>query len=831
MTFLAKDISFFLPGIIILLVIVFIIVLVLYLILEFLKRRGRLFRVLDMRLLEIRIPKEIHKEDESKNFRELISVFEQFVSTIASLKEKSAFKKFIYGKPYISLEVALLPAGYISFYIATPRRYLEFITEQIHSFYPDAEVKETQDYTIFNPGDEVALSVIKTAKNSILPIRTYEELQADPLDSILTALNRTKKGNGAAVQLLVQPSDGSLVEKGRNIIKKLYEGKTLNEILGEETVTATVGKIAKGTKETLAPKKKEEMSEMSPPPLSGAQEKIAEIIQKKIEKPTFKVICRVIASGKTKEEANAEISQLEGVFSQFASPLANHPGKVKVFLKKRQVFNYIFRNFEEKHSFLLNTEEIASLFHFPLPISEVPAINWLGAREAAAPVELPKEGILLGINVYRGKEREVRLQKNDRRRHFYMIGQTGTGKTTLFKNMLIQDIENGMGVGIIDPHGDLAEDILGYIPKKRFEDVVIFNPGDTEVPLGLNMLEYKTDEEKDFAVAEMIRIFEKLFPPEVIGPMFEHNMRNAMLTLMADREKPGTICEIPRIFTDPAFVREKLVKVTDPLVRDFWEKEEAKTSEFHKSEKLGYIISKVGRFVENRMMRNIIGQRRSAFDFKEIMDTGKILVVNLSKGKVGEINSALLGMILVTKLQMASMARAQVPEAERRDFYLYIDEFQNFITESIATILSEARKYRLCLNITHQFIGQLSDEIREAVIGNVGTILSFRIGAEDAEFMEKEFEPVFSAQDLINLDFAHGYIRLLVDGAPTRPFSIKTLPPKEGFDSKKKEALLKASQKKYGRPREEVEAEIKEGLRSIPSSEKLETEFGGETRR
>ncbi|MDZ4221455.1 MAG: type IV secretory system conjugative DNA transfer family protein, partial [Patescibacteria group bacterium] len=376
-----------------------------------------------------------------------------------------------------------------------------------------------------------------------------------------------------------------------------------------------------------------------------------------------------------------------------------------------------------------------------------PNILWLSAKLAAAPVSMPQEGLVLGHNVYRGEDTVVRIKEGDRRRHVYIIGKSGSGKSALISNMARQDIAAGHGVCVVDPHGDLVDDVLANVPESRAEDVIYFDPSDMERPMGLNILEYSDDSQKDFAVQDMIRIFEKLFPPEMIGPMFEHNMRNVMLTLMADKEHPGTIVDIPRMFTDPEFQKYKVSKLNDPNVKSFWEQEMAKTSDFHKSEMLGYLVSKVGRFVENEMLRNIIGQARSAFDFRDVMDNKKILLINLAKGKTGEVNSALLGLIIVSKLQMAAMTRAELPEDQRHDFYLYIDEFQNFVTDSIATILSEARKYRLDLIVSHQYVGQLVDakgntQIRDAVFGNVGTIISFKIGVEDAEMVAKEFAPV-----------------------------------------------------------------------------------------
>jgi len=444
------------------------------------------------------------------------------------------------------------------------------------------------------------------------------------------------------------------------------------------------------------------------------------------------------------------------------------------------------------------------------------------SKRAPAPVNIPTEGILLGKNIYRNVTTDIRIARDDRRRHMYMIGRTGSGKSELLKNMAIQDIKNGEGLCLIDPHGDLVEGILEHIPKERAEDVILFEPFDTDRPVGLNILEVRSEEQKDFAVQEMISIFYKLVTdPSMLGPMFEHNMRNAMLTLMADQEHPGTIVDIPRIFTDTEFQKYKVSKVKDLVVRNFWEKEMAKTSDFHKSEMLGYLISKVGRFVENATMRNIIGQAKSGFDFRDIMDNGKILLVNLAKGKTGEINAKLLGLILVSKIQMAALSRSDIPrEEDRRDFYLYVDEFQNFITDAFSSILSEARKYRLNLVIAHQYLGQLeqqagaqgagSKDIRDAVFGNAGTEICFRIGVEDAETMAKEFSPVFSDFDLVNIDRFNAYVKLMINGTASKPFNMQTMPPPQGGQRDMASSIRELSRLKYGRLREDVEAEILE---------------------
>ncbi len=386
----------------------------------------------------------------------------------------------------------------------------------------------------------------------------------------------------------------------------------------------------------------------------------------------------------------------------------------------------------------------------------------------------------LGTTEYRSQTRVVGMNKIDRFRHTYMIGKTGTGKTTLYQNMALQDINAGRGVCFVDPHGEAIDFILQRIPKNRIEDVVIFDPSNLDFPSGLNLLEWKDEAEKDFLVSEAIQIFYKIFDPEqtgVIGPQFEHWMRNAALTVMADPEG-GTLLEIPKLFVDKNFEIHKRKFLKDPIVQEFWEKQMAKTADFHRSEMLNYFSSKFGRFMTNNMMKNIIGQKKSAFSIAEILDGEKILLVNLSKGKVGEVNSQMLGLILMTKLQLAILQRAHIPVEQRHPFYLYVDEFQNLLTDAFISMLSESRKYGLSVHLTNQYIAQLPENIRNAILGNVGTLITFQIGAVDADFLKKEMLPL-NENDLQNVPLRNFYIKTTIEGVPYQPFMAKGLPPRE----------------------------------------------------
>ncbi|OGF73160.1 hypothetical protein A2W54_02820 [Candidatus Giovannonibacteria bacterium RIFCSPHIGHO2_02_43_13] len=427
-------------------------------------------------------------------------------------------------------------------------------------------------------------------------------------------------------------------------------------------------------------------------------------------------------------------------------------------------------------------------------------------------MNVPKEGISIGLSKYRGEEREIRIKKDDRRRHFYSIGQTGTGKSTLMLKMIIQDIQNGEGIAVIDPHGDLIDKVLGHIPKERADDVIVFDPGDVPHPMGLNMLEYDTKypEQKSLIVNELFEIFNKLFNMSVAGgPMFEQYFRNSTALVLEDPESGSTLLEISRVLSDKAFRDHKLSKSKNIVVNMFWQQIAEKAGgESSLANMVPYVVSKIDTFLSNEILRPIIAQQHSAFNIRDVMDRKKILLLNLSKGKLGELNSSLLGLIMVGKILMAALSRVDIPEGERKDFYLYIDEFQNVTTKSIATILSEARKYKLNLIITHQFIGQLEEDIKKAVFGNVGTLTAFRIGTDDAEYIEKQFAPTFTAKDLLNIDNLNAYIKLLIDGQTSKPFNMFIPFPPKGNDEIAG-YIKELSRQKYSRPREEVEEEIR----------------------
>ncbi len=773
--------------------------------------KSSVFGGLDMILFLVMMPKNPSKKesDQQKEEKTTIAQMEQVFSNFLYLKKPKMFQEL----PSVAFEIASqIGSSDISFYVAVPK-YLESVFEKyVQGVYPNAVVdKVPQDYTIFEPQGATAGAYLRLSENSLFPISTYQTLEKDPLALITNDLSKISVAEGAAVQVIIRPlSKLNLRKKGEKALKKIREGKparTAVHLASQGLLMDAVDELAKPSKN----QKSKEFENANKDKEQGIDQKGYDAIQNKIQKQPFETNIRVVASAQSGSRAEEILNHLTSAFGQFSLSAINSLEVKEVYKGelRKFVYDFSFRNFNPKQSCILNLEELASVYHFPTHYIETPYIKAAKSISAPPPSDLPEKGeVCVGKVSFRSEEKKVYFaNKTDRRRHFYIIGQTGVGKSAFMEGLIIQDIINGEGVALIDPHGDIIEHVLANIPKNRIDDVVIFEPFDIERPCGLNMLEYDFPEQKDFAVQEMIAIFMKLFPPEIIGPMFEHYMRNAMLALMADKDNPGSLVEIPKMFTDPNFLQERMKKVSDPIVRSFWTKEWAQTTGSTRSDMLGYVVSKLGRFIENEMMRNIIGQSHSGFDLAKIMDEKKIFLANLSKGLTGEVNSSLLGLILISKIQMAAMRRARVPEDQRTDFYLYVDEFQNFTTDSIATILSEARKYKLNLIMAHQYMPQLKQEIRDAVLGNVGTIGAFRIGAEDAENLEKQFEPGFSRFDLVNLDNFTMIIKMMINNKISTPFKINTLPPPKG-KPEIIDAIKKISKLKYSRPKAIVEQEI-----------------------
>lgn len=765
-------------------------------------------------------------ETKSAREKEEIGKMEQLLGSLSNLPQhKDFFHRIIFGDPHLAFEIAVpSDSENITFYVTMPIRFREVIEKQIHSFFPSAYIEKVNDYTIFRPNGVTVASRLKLKKDDSFPIRTYKNLESDPLQNIANALSKLEdEQEGAAIQIIIRRSGTKWKKKGAKIAQNMQQGQRLKQASTSATgeIARSLGSGMMGALTGSSDQQQKEAKTQTPISLTPDEQESLNRLEAKVVKAHFETNVRLVASAATQERAEMILASIENAFVQFEDANLNKFLTIRNSVKNAHkiTYDYIFRNFSEKYRMILDTEELASIFHFPISTTETPKINWLKSKTAPPPTDIPKEGLLIGHSDFRGSKTELRISEDDRRRHLYIVGQTGTGKSTFIEEMAKQDAWDH-GMCVIDPHGDLIDHILESIPKERAEDVIYFDPSDMERPFSLNIMEYDINrpEQKTFVINETLAIFDKLYDLKSTGgPMFEQYMRNAMLLVMDSPDLGSTLMEVPRVFRDLEFRKAKLKRCKDATVVDFWEKEAEKAGGDASLENIApYITSKLTTFISNDIMRPIISQQESTFNFREIMDKKKILLVNLSKGKIGEINSHLLGMIIVGKLLMAALSRVDMDEKDRKDFYLYIDEFQNFTTDSISQILAEARKYRLALVIAHQFIGQLSDEISKSVFGNVGSLCAFRVGSEDAEFLEKQFAPEFDASDLINIANYQCFAKILMNNKTSAAFDMKTYPPTEG-NAEMREALKELSKYKYGRDREIVEAEIREraGLKDL----------------
>lgn len=774
----------------------------------------------------VRLPKEKPNEQDKgesvQQLQEEIAKGETVFASIGGLRAQRGFFAWFFGRnDNFSFEI-VSSKNKISFYITAPKEKSLYLEQQIHAHYPEASIEEVEDYNIFNPQGYILAGYLQAKRSFIFPFLDYSEMESDPMNSLINVMSKLESDESIAVQYVVRSAKKGWHAKVKEAVLRAYKNQDVSEIFRISSnsfhnainffiydIVLGMFDMGRPEKEKEADNKKKELTEKEREMLKKMEEKNA--------KAGLDVNLRIVVSSKTKEKSQMYFENISNAFSEYT--YYEYGNSFKRPIKGNQediINNFIYRHFIDSQSFLLNTEELVSMYHFPLSHTETPNIDWLTSKTAAAPNNIPKEGVLLGFNLFRGIKTEVRIKRVDRRRHMYIIGKSGTGKSVLLNNLAIQDIQNGDGVCVMDPNGDLIEDILNRIPPERAEDVIIFSPSDTERPLGLNLLEYdeRYPEQKTFVINEMIGIFDKLYDLKATGgPMFEQYMRNALLLIMDSPETGSTLMEISKVLADEDFRRMKLKMCKNQTVVDFWQKEAEKAGgEAALANMVPYITSKLTPFVSNDMMMPIIGQQKSAFNFRDLMDNKKILMVDLPKGAIGETNAYLLGMIIVGKILMAALSRTDMPAEERKDFYLYIDEFQNFTTNSICQILSEARKYALCLNIAHQYIGQLSKnqdtQIKDAVFGNVGTMVSFRVGSEDAEFLVKEFAPVFNEYDLVNVGRG-GFAKLLVDGQGTRPFSLQTVWPLMGdFKPGMSQNIRQLSRYKYGQERGIILREI-----------------------
>jgi hypothetical protein len=760
------------------------------------------WHILHLTLFEVTLPELRAATDKEYQLTELVGMMEQFFAGMRSIGAHHQHNHFV-------LELAVADnSDDIVFYVAVPQDFIALFEKQILSLFPHAVLTErVHDYNIFVPNGHTIISDVILKKHPIYPIRTHDTFQADPLSVLLNAFSKIEReGGGAAIQFIVHYPKTDYRKSYENIIKRVEKGMKPKEAIARSTLG---GEIAAEISELIFSKKK------SDDVVKDVDQTAITQFRQKLSSALIEVNIRLAVSAATMVRAEQIHAEIAATFNQFSAVDGNDfildRKKGTGIAEAEKAFS--FRELAPKSVILLSLSELSTVIHFPgNGIATSPQFKQSHANTAAAPTDMPMEGTLLGLNRHRNLERMIFMTERDRMRHFYVIGQTGTGKSVFLKNLIIQDIQQGNGVCMIDPHGTDIQDVLGAVPPEREGDVIYFDPANLAMPIGLNMLEFDVTkpEQKTFVVNELFSIFQKLYGgnPESMGPMFEQYFRNATLLVMEDPESGNTLMDISRVMADAKYRRMKLEKAKNPVVVQFWREIATKAGGEASLENIvPYIVSKFDVFTANDYMRPIIGQQKSAFNFRQIMDSKKILLVNLSKGRLGEINANLIGMIIVGKILMAALSRVDNVAMDFPTFYLHIDEFQNVSTPAIASILSEARKYKLSLTMAHQFIAQLDQGIKDAVFGNVGSMAAFRIGSEDAQFLEHQFAPVFTANDLMNVPNWNAFARILANGVPTKPFSLATMSPAKS-DHSRIEQLKQQSALRYGRPREEVEAEI-----------------------
>jgi hypothetical protein len=762
-----------------------------------LKEESALHHELSRTLFAVTLPSA---GEEKESFKSFIQAMKQFYMGMLSVTNNDIWQYYV-------LELAVQNHGKdIGIYASVPSEHEETFEKLVHSYYPTAIVDEvTDDYNIFSPQSPgIAGSVMKLSDVDIFPLSTDEKFEHDPLSALIGSMSQLESvGEGASIQIVI----ASDIRGGNKLFSHVIEQAQKNGDKVKDLYKSEVAHVANALASELKAffiKPKESSDKIDTRGI--------ELATKKNQGSMVSAGIRIVSSGTTLDRAKNVLKTIKASFQQFALANSNSIewSDIGILEIPQFVKDFTFRSVDQDKLVTLNIDELATIFHFPVGVTSSPELKEASANTSPAP-EFKQGGIVLGTNNHRGVKTDVIFAKEDRVRHCYVIGQTGTGKTVFLKNMIIQDIKNGDGVCFIDPHGNDIEDILANIPPERVDDVIYFDPAHTARPMGLNMLEYDVNfpEQKIFVINELLSIFNKLFDMKVAGgPMFEQYFRNSAGLVMEDPESGSTLLEIGRVLTDKAFRELKLSKCKNPVIKQFWQNAEKTTGESALANFVPYITNKFDVFVSNDIMRPVIAQQNSVLNFREIMDKKKILLVNLSKGRLGDINSHLIGLLLVGKITMAALSRVDIiGKGPVNDFYLYIDEFQNVTTDSIATILSEARKYRLSLTVAHQYVEQLEENIRNAVFGNIGTMAIHRVSPENAEVFEKQLSPVFKAEDIIKLQNLNCYIKMLVGGVPVKAFnSVTPFPPRGSAELAEK--MKEISYMKYGRPRDEVEAEI-----------------------
>lgn len=733
----------------------------------------------------------------------------------------------ILGKEHISFEI-VSESKYIRFYVFVPSHLKDFVEGQIYAQYPTVEIKEVEDYTKrIKEGSHFVASELKLTKPDFFPIKTFPNFDVDPLAGITSSLAKMEEGESVWVSVLITPASGEWQSRGISYVQAIKAGRSPTFSFGEAFATF-LSDLWRAFSPPTTPSTGTKTEVEIPGPLQAALKGIEE----KVTKLGFQTKIRILSISETVEKARARLLAVASSFQQFSTINLNSFETGSISLDDPEVLKtYKERTFD--NGYIFNIEELASIFHLPDLSVKTPTIVWARAKKGEPPSNLPikgevdeKELTVYAKTNFRHMMQKFGIKLSDRRLHMYLIGKTGTGKTTMLENMVLDDMREGRGLAVVDPHGDFVEFVLNRVPSFRINDLVLFDPSDFEYPIGFNLLERVDPDARNIVASGLIGIFKKIWGDISWGPRLEYILRNTILSLMAFPD--STMLGIMKILVDKKYREKVLSKVADPVLRDFWLTEYEKYDPKFRTEAIAPIQNKVGQFLSSSTIRNIVGQPHSTIDLKEIMDKKKILLVNLPIGKIGEDNSALLGAMMITKIQLTAMERVHLPEEEREDFYLYVDEFQNFATEAFATILSEARKYHLNIILANQYIAQMPEPVRDAIFGNIGTIVSFRIGAQDAPFLVKEFAPVFDENDLVNLDKYNIYIKMAIDGVTCPAFSAITLPPDPNVN-KNKEKIIRLSREKYGRPREFVEKKISEWMEEvggliIPGPKKIEKE-------
>mgnify|MGYP001237378954 CR=1 FL=1 len=771
------------------------------------------WQIMHMTLYEVMLPEVKGPDNKEYQLAELVGMMEQLFAGLRTIGSQVAHNHFV-------LEIAVADfSDEIVFYVAVPNQFTTLFEKQTLSLFPHAQLAvQANDYNIFVDGGVNLITEVGLKKHPIYPLKTHDKLSADPLMVILNAFSKIEReGGGAAIQFVLRHPQKKYRKDYEEIIKDVQKGMKPSEAISRSSVTGAI--VGGMTDFFFSNKKKEDEKPRE------VDSNVVEVFNRKIQSDIVEANIRLAVSAKESYRADQIMTELESTFHQFEAVDGNQFtfSRAKGGTLKRLEKAFSFREFIADDAIPLNLTELSTVVHFPgNGVLGSPQFKQSQSATAPAPLDLPSEGTLLGINRHRNSETPIYMTELDRMRHMYIIGQTGTGKSNYMKSLVIQDIQAGAGVCMIDPHGNDIRDIIASIPPERADDLVYFDPSNLERVIGLNMLEFdpQKPEQKTFVVNELFSIFKKLYGanPESMGPMFEQYFRNSTMLVMEDPESGNTLLDISRVMADAQYRKYKISKATNPVVIQFWTEIANKAGGEQSLENfVPYITSKIDPLTANDYIRPIIGQQKSSFNFRELMDQRKILLVNLSKGRLGEINANLIGMIIVGKFLMAALSRVDAAGTDYAPFYLHIDEFQNVSTPSIAAILSEARKYKLSLTMAHQFIAQLDEEIKDAVFGNVGSLSVFRIGAEDAQFMESQFAPVFSAKDIMNIPNYNAFLRILMRGTPVKPFSVATMPMPD-LDFTRVDPLIAHSLARFGRPRAEIEAEIQARYQKKPAT-------------